>query len=57
MVESRQGDRGTTVTHLADGKPKGHLECIKHHRGVPNDRLQPPRASGGVSIVRNGGKG
>jgi hypothetical protein len=57
MVESRQGDRGTTVTHLADGKPKGHQECIKHHRGVPNDRLQPPRASGGVSIVRNGDKG
>jgi hypothetical protein len=45
------------VTHLADGKPKGHQECIKNHSGVLNDRLQPPRASGGVSIVRNGGKG
>ena len=45
------------MTHLADGKPKGHQECIKHHREVLNDRLQTPMASGGVSIVRNGGKG
>ena len=45
------------MTHLADGKPKGHEECIEHHKEVPNDRLQPLRASGGVSIVRNGGKG
>jgi hypothetical protein len=52
-----QGDRGTTVTHLANGNPKGPQKCISHHRGVPNGRLQPLRASGGVSIVRQGGKG
>ena len=50
-------DRGTTMTHLANGKHKGPQKCISHHRGVPNNRLQPPRASGGVSIVRKGGKG
>ena len=52
-----KGDRGTTVTHLANGKPKRPQKCISHHRRFLNNRLQPPMASGGVSIVRKGGKG
>ena len=37
MIEGK-GDRGTTVTHLVDGKPKRLQECINHYRGVPNKR-------------------
>ena len=51
------GHAGDGVTHLANRKPKEPQESMKHHRGVLNDRLQPPRANGGLSFVRKGGKG
>ena len=39
MIEGKgQGDRGTTVTHLVDGKPKRLQECINNYRGLTSKR-------------------
>ena len=56
LVQQKRGERGATVTHMGNGKPKGIHQSIKYYRWVPNAKLYSSETIGGVSIYKKGGR-